>query len=97
VVEGVLKVAKDLLHSHEMGLPRVVHVDADLLDHIGDVGSGEGEILKNPDQAAVGNRVADGGARVEGDLGLSVDRCGARLAVTRASVLKDILNVLELV
>jgi hypothetical protein len=38
VVEGALEVADDPLHSREMGLLRVVHVKAHLLDRVGDVG-----------------------------------------------------------
>jgi hypothetical protein len=97
VVEGVLEVAEDMLRSHEMGLLRVVHVEAHLLDRVGDVGFGEGEVLESSSQAAVGNRVTDVGARVGGDLGLSVDRRGVELAVAHASTLKDILSELVLV
>jgi hypothetical protein len=61
------------LHSREMGLTRVVHVEVHLLDCIGDVGAGEGEVLDSLGQAVVDSRVADGGAHVEGDLGLSID------------------------
>jgi hypothetical protein len=45
----------------------------------------------------VSSRVTDRGAHVGGDLGLSVDRRGARLAVAHASALKDIPSVLALV
>jgi hypothetical protein len=38
VVEGALEVPKDALHSREMGLTRVMHVEAHLLDRIGNVG-----------------------------------------------------------
>jgi hypothetical protein len=37
------------------------------------------------------------GGHVRGDLGLSVDRCGAGLVVAHASMLKDVLSVLALV
>jgi hypothetical protein len=49
-----------------------VHVEAHLLDRIGNVGSAEGEVLESPSQTAVGSRVMDGGPHVGGDLGLSV-------------------------
>jgi hypothetical protein len=48
VVEGALEVAEDVLHTCEMGLTGVVHMEADLLDHVGDVKLGEGEVLKSP-------------------------------------------------
>jgi hypothetical protein len=72
-------------------------VEAHLLDRVGNVGPGEGEVLESPSQAAVGSRVADGGPHVEGDLGLSVDRRGAGLAVADASTLKEVLSILTLV
>jgi hypothetical protein len=96
VVKGVLEVVEDLLRSREMGLPRVMHVEAHLLYHV-DIGSSEGEVLEGPDQATVGGQVADGGAGVEGDVGLSVDRRGAGLAVAHPSTLKDIPSVMALV
>jgi hypothetical protein len=43
-----LEVPKDALHDREMGLMRVVHVEAHLLDHVVNVGLGEGEVLKSP-------------------------------------------------
>jgi hypothetical protein len=72
VVKGVLEVAKDALHSHEMGLVEVVDVEAHLLDYIGEV--------------AVSSRVTHRGIHVRGNLGMSVDRRGAGLVVTHASV-----------
>jgi hypothetical protein len=96
-VEGALEVPKDALHDREMGLTRVVNVEAHLLDRIGNVGLGEGEVLENPSQAVVGSRVVDGGPHVRGDLGPSVDRHGAGLAVAHASMLKDVSSILALV
>jgi hypothetical protein len=60
VVEDALEVPKDALRSREMGLTGVVHVEAHLLDHVGNVGPGEDEVLESSNQAAVGSRVADG-------------------------------------
>jgi hypothetical protein len=97
VVEGALEVPKDVLHGSEMGLTRVVHVEAHLLDHIGNVGPDEGEVLENPNQVAVGTWVMDGGAHVEGDLGLSVDRRRVGLVVAHASTLKDVPSIPALV
>jgi hypothetical protein len=37
----------------------VVHVEAHLLDRIGNVGSSEGEVLESPSQVVIGSRVAD--------------------------------------
>jgi hypothetical protein len=97
MVEGALEVPKDVLRVREMGLTRVVHVEAHQLDCVGNVGPGEGEVLESSSQAAVGSRVTDGGPHVGGDLDMSVDRCGAGLAVAHASILKDVLSILTLV
>jgi hypothetical protein len=96
MVKGALEVPKDALRGREMGLMGVVHVEAHLSDRIGNVRPGEGEVLESPNQAAVGSRVANGGPHVGGDLGLSVDRCGAGLAVAHANTLKDLLSILAL-
>jgi hypothetical protein len=77
-----------------MGLTRVVHVEAHLLDRVGNVNLGEDEVLESPSQATVGSRVAVRSPHVGGDLGLSVDQRGAGLAVAHASTLKDVLSIL---
>jgi hypothetical protein len=97
VVKGALEVPNNVLRGREMWLTGVVHVEAHLLDRVGNLGPGEGEVLESPIQAAVGNQVADGGPHVGGDLGLSVDQCGAGLAAAHASMLKDIPSILALV
>jgi hypothetical protein len=96
-VKGALEVPKDALRGREMGLTRVVHVEAHLLDCVGNVGPGEGEVLESSSQAAIDSQVADKGPHVGGDLCLSVDRRGAGLAVAHVSTLKDIPSILALV
>jgi hypothetical protein len=59
VVEDALEVPKDALRGREMGLTGVLYVEAHLLDRVGNVGAGEGEVLEGPNQATVGSRVAD--------------------------------------
>jgi hypothetical protein len=51
-----LEVPKDALRSREMGLTRVVDVEAHLLDRVGNARSGAGEVMESPSQAAVGSR-----------------------------------------
>lgn len=41
-------VPQDQLHSGEMWLPRGVHMEAHLLDGVGDVGPGEDKVLQRP-------------------------------------------------
>jgi hypothetical protein len=64
-VEGTLEVPKDALHDYEMGLTRVMHVEAHLQDRVDNVRPGEGEVLESPSQATVGNQVVDGGPMLE--------------------------------
>jgi hypothetical protein len=59
VVEGALEVVEDVLRSSEIGLMRVVHVKAHLLDRVGDVRPGEGEVPESPSQTTVGRQVVD--------------------------------------
>jgi hypothetical protein len=48
VVEGALEVPKDAIRGCEMGLTRVVYVKAHLLDRVGNVRPGDGEVLESP-------------------------------------------------
>jgi hypothetical protein len=76
-----MEVAHDPLESGEMGLPWGVHMEAHLLDSVGDVGPGEVEVLQRAGQAPVIRRVGDRGPVVLRELRLSVDMRGAGLAV----------------
>jgi cobyric acid synthase len=49
VVEGALEIAEDAFRNCEIGLMRVVHVEARLLDHVGDVEFGNCEVLESAD------------------------------------------------
>jgi hypothetical protein len=62
-------------------------MQARLLDDVGDVGPGEGQVLERVGQAPVGCRVGDWGVVVLRELRRSVDRRGAELVVRRASPL----------
>jgi hypothetical protein len=76
-----VEAVQDLLESSEMGLPWGVHMEAHLLDGVGDVGSGEGEVLERVGQALVRRRVGDQGPVILREHCLSVDMRGAGLAV----------------
>jgi hypothetical protein len=60
MVKGALEVPKDVLSGCEMGLTGVMHVEAHLPNRVGNVRSGEGEVLDSPSQAAVGSCVVMG-------------------------------------
>jgi hypothetical protein len=70
-----------------VGLPWRVHMKAHLLNGIGDVWPGEGEVLGRACQAPVRCRVGDRGPFVLRELRLSVDRRGVGLAVGHANPL----------
>ena len=80
-VEGTPEISQDSLHGGEVRLTEVVHVEAHLLDGVGDVEAGEGEVLESPDESPVGRRVIDRVVIVVGDLRLSVNRHGVGLVV----------------
>jgi hypothetical protein len=47
VVWRHLKIAQNTLHVCQMGLPRVMHVQTDLLHDVDDVGSCENQVLES--------------------------------------------------
>jgi hypothetical protein len=47
IVWHPLKIAQDALHGHQMRLPRVVHVQIDLLYGVGDVRLCECQVLES--------------------------------------------------
>jgi hypothetical protein len=95
-VDGATQVPQDALHRGEMRLPRVMHVEAHLLDGVGDVRPSEDEVLQGPNKASVASRIGDRGAR-SGDLALRVHWGRAGLALSHASALEEVDSVLLLV
>jgi hypothetical protein len=53
VVDRALEVAEEALESSEVRLPGIMHVKTDLLNCIGDVRPGEGEVLKGTSKTSV--------------------------------------------
>jgi hypothetical protein len=47
---------KDSLHSGETWLPRGMHMEAHLLDDVGDVGAGEDKVLQGPGKTPIASR-----------------------------------------
>jgi hypothetical protein len=72
-------------------------MQAHLLDGVGDVGPGEGQVLEHAGQAPVERCVCDWGLVVLKELRLSVGRRGAGLAIGHASSLQDVEGILALV
>jgi hypothetical protein len=97
VVEGAPEVAEEALKSHEVGLPRVVHMETDLLYGVGYVWSGEGKVLKGTGKTPVPGGVIDWVTLDLRELRLRVDWGGAGLAVNHLGSLQNVKSVLPLV
>jgi hypothetical protein len=52
-VQSTLKIAENALHSAQVRLQRVMHVEADLLNSICNIWTSEGEILKSTSNTAI--------------------------------------------
>ena len=96
-VDGALEIPHDPLHIGEMWLPRGVHMEAHLLDDVGDVGTGEDEVLQGPDKTPVAGGIGHRGAVVGGELALSVHRSSTWLTFGHANALDVVDDVLVLV
>jgi hypothetical protein len=73
-----------------------MHVEADLLDGVGDVGASERQVLEGPDEAPEVSWMSNRRPRLGGDLGLRVHWRQNWLAVYHASSLKNIKSKLTL-
>jgi hypothetical protein len=71
-------------------------MEADLLDGVSDVGAGECQVLKGPDETPELSRISNRRPESGGDLGLRVHGRRDRLAVHHASALKDVESELAL-
>src|SRR6185312_4178782 len=74
-----------------------MHMETDLLDSVGEVRSGESEVLQSAGQTPVGSRISHRITQISRQLRLSVDRSGAGLAINHPSPLQNIECVLPLV
>jgi hypothetical protein len=94
-IQSALKVAENALHSAKMRLPRVMHIEADLLNSISNVRTSEGEILKCSSNTAIVSGVGDGDT-ISRKLGVSINRSTTRLAVSHTGTLQNIQHILTL-
>jgi hypothetical protein len=88
-----LKIVQDALHGRQMGLPRVVDVQTDLLHGVGDVRLCKYQILESSCNAPELRGVLNGRPRVSRQLRLKVDWCHARLAVYHDRMFEDVKHV----
>jgi hypothetical protein len=94
--EGALKVPKDPLGSHKVNFPGIMHVKADLLDSIRNVGSSKCQVLECTCKAAVGSGISNRRTSICRNFGTGVNRSGARLAVAHPMASKNVQDVLTL-
>jgi hypothetical protein len=91
------KIAQDALHGRQMGLPRVVHVQADLLHGISDVRTCERQVLEGSGNTPKLRGVHNRRPRVVSQLRLEVDWSCTWLAVRHDCPLEDVKRVGALV
>jgi hypothetical protein len=73
-----------------------MHVEADLLNGINEIGAGERQVLKGPGEAPEVSQINNRRPGLDGDLALRVHWCRNRLTIHHASSLKNIENKLTL-
>src|SRR6185437_4082644 len=74
-----------------------MHMETDLLNSVGEIRPGEGEVLQSAGQTPVGSRIIHRSTQISRQLRLSVDWSGAGLAISHPSPLQNIEGVLPLV
>jgi hypothetical protein len=80
---------QDVLHSRQVGLPGVVHMQTNLLHGVGDVGSSKRQVLESVCDASELGDVLYRGPRVRSKLHLDVDWSRARLAISHGRMLNN--------
>jgi hypothetical protein len=55
-----------------VGLLWIMHVEADLLEGVGDIGAGERQLLEGPSEAPEVSQISNRRSELDGDLGLRV-------------------------
>jgi hypothetical protein len=73
-----------------------VHVEADLLDDVGDVKVGEYQVLEGTSEAPELSRINNRRLRLDRDFDMRVHGCQNWLAVCQASALKDVKSILAM-
>ena len=63
VVDRATQVPKDALDERKVGLRRVMHEQADLLNRVRQVEAGQSEVLESSDEASVLDGVGNRGTR----------------------------------
>jgi hypothetical protein len=95
VIKSALNVLENPLDQGEMRLPWVMHIEANLLDGISNVRSGECEILQGAQEAMILCHIRDWGT-IRRELGTCVNRSRTQFAIRHPDVLKNINHILAL-
>jgi hypothetical protein len=95
-VESALEIPENPFGSHQMSLPGIMHMEADLLNSICNIRPGEGEVLKGTGKAAVGGGIKNWRTSISGYFGASIGRGKAGFAVAHAVSVEDVQSVLTL-
>ena len=74
-----------------------MHMETDLLDSVGEVRPGEGEVLQSTSQTPVGSRISHQITQISRQLRLSIDRSGAWLTISHPNPLQNVECILPLV
>jgi hypothetical protein len=96
MIDGALEVAEDSLGSHKVNFPGVMHVQADLLNGVGNVRPCKSQVLECTYQTPVGCRVSHRRASSSSKFGTRVHRCRTWVATCHAMASENIQDVLPL-
>jgi hypothetical protein len=97
VTHSASEVAEEALESSEVRLPRIMHMKAQLLNHISDVRPSEGEVLESTRETPVRGGIRHPVPVGLRQLALRVNWSRAGVAIGHPSSLKDVKSVLPLV
>ena len=90
-------VPEETLQRSKVRLLGIMHVKTDLLNGIGEIRPGEGEVLQVTSETPLASRIGHGITQISRQLRLSIDRSGAWLAISHPSPLQNVECILPLV
>ena len=79
-------IPEETLQRSKVRLPGIMHVKTDLLNGIGEIRPGEGQVLQGTGETPVGSRISHGIIQISRQLRLSVDRSGTWLAISHPRI-----------
>jgi hypothetical protein len=96
MIKSPLEIPQDPFSSNKMTLPRIVHVKANLLDSICNVGPGECQVLKSTREAAISCGISNRGTSSGRYFGTGVNGSGAWFAISHAMTSQNVQCILTL-